>query len=392
MDIDVDLTSDINDGSLDAGITPASPAPVGTVPAHGTDAVHQNAQAGGQHGNHAQPKPSGERPASLRDQLSAAFKGEDGQPTDQQNAQPRGPDGKFAPKEPGQQPGTEAQPGQQPGTEQQGQQPAAVQAPQGIDPAVFAALPAETQQHVARTMAAVEEQAARYRGYEQLEQVIGQRRQAWAMQGMSEATAVNQLLALSDFAGRDPAQFVQWFSGQHGIDLAALADQGGGDDEYIDPAVQELRQQVADLTGTITSMTQGQQAAQHKNLVDFTAQFATEAGEDGQPLRPYFAELGNGIVPFIQQVKAENPSASHKDVLSEAYERACWANPQVRQKLLAAQDAQRLAEQRERAGRAQHAGSSVTGQAPAAGSTQPKDIGSGSVRDTIRAAMVQHSV
>jgi hypothetical protein len=79
-------------------------------------------------------------------------------------------------------------------------------------------------------------------------------------------------------------------------------------------------------------MTQGQQAAQHQSLVDFTAQFAAETGTDNQPLRPHFAELGNGIVPFIAQVKAENPSASHKDVLSEAYERACWANPQVRGK------------------------------------------------------------
>jgi hypothetical protein len=37
------------------------------------------------------------------------------------------------------------------------------------------------------------------------------------------------------------------------------------------------------------------------------------------------------------------------------------------------------------------AGSSITGQAPAAGSTQSKDIGSGSVRDTLRAAISQHS-
>jgi hypothetical protein len=56
-------------------------------------------------------------------------------------------------------------------------------------------------------MASVEEQAARFRGYEGLEQVIGARRQAWAMQGMSEGQAVNQLLALSDFAGQNPAEF-----------------------------------------------------------------------------------------------------------------------------------------------------------------------------------------
>jgi hypothetical protein len=376
---DIDLTSDLASGDFDAGnvgTVAHVEAPAGTVPAHGTDTVPQNAA---ERTGTKPAAPAGDKPASLRDQLSSAFK--------QDRGDGRTATGQFAPKA-GDPPAAA-----QPGTEQQGQQPAAVQAPQGIDPAVFAALPAETQDTLARTMATVEQQATRFRGYEQLEQVIGGRREAWAMQGMSEAQAVHQLVALSDFAGRDPAQFVQWFAGQHGIDLAAMAAGDGGDtDEYIDPAVQELRQQVADLTGTLTSMTQGQQQAQHQSLVDFTAQFASEVGTDNQPLRPHFAELGGGIVPYIQQVKQENPSASHKEVLEQAYERACWANPQVRAKMLAAQEASRLAEQRMIAARAQHAGSSVTGQAPTAASMQPKDMGSGSVRDTLRAAIAQHTV
>jgi hypothetical protein len=384
MDVDVDLTADISNGDLDSGITPAVQAPPGTIPAHGTDSVNPNTIER----DTQQRQPAKDKPASLRDQLSAAFKGPDGQPTDQAaapNAQDRGDGrtatGQFAPKA-----------GDvQPGTEQPGQQPAAVQAPQGVDPAVFAALPPEMQQQVARTVASVEEQAARFRGYEGLEQVIGTRRQAWAMQGMSEAQAVNQLLALSDFAGQNPAEFVRWFSGQHGIDLTALNEAGGGDDQYIDPAVQELRQQVADLTGHITGQQQQQQAAQHQSLVNLTAQFAAETGTDGQPLRPYFAELGGGVLPYIQQVRAENPAASPTEVLAAAYDRACWATPSVRTRMLAAQEATRLAEQRAAAVAARNAGSSIHGQAPSAGSTQPKDIGSGSVRDTLRAAISQHS-
>jgi hypothetical protein len=380
----VDLTSDLSSGDFDAGnagTVAHVPAAPGTAPAHGSDVVQQNNQPAR---TDTQTRQDGDKPLSLRDQLTAQFKGGEAAPAAEDRGDGRTATGQFAPK--AGEPGAEAQPV----TEQPGQQPAAVQAPQGIDPAVFASLPAETQADLARTMAGVEQQAERYRGYEQLETVIGARRQAWAMQGMSEAQAVNQLLALSDFAGQSPADFIGWFAGQHGIDLTALAE-GGGSDEYIDPAVQELRQQVEQLTGTITNMTQGQQAAQHQSLVDFTTQFASETGTDGTLLRPHLAELGTGILPYINQVKQENPSASHKDVLTEAYERACWANPQVRQKLLAAQDAQRLAGQREHAARAAHAGSSVTGQAPAPGSTQPKDIGSGSVRDTLRAAIAAHT-
>lgn len=381
----IDLTSDIENGDLDSGIAAAAPAPAGTQPAQGGDAVRVNQR---------EPKPAAvavvkdtDKPVTVRDQLTAAFRAENGTPTDQAAAASadgtdrgdgRTANGQFAPK-----------PGEAP-TDQQSQ-PAAVQAPQGFDATQFAALPAEMQQQVARTMASVEERAARYSGYDALEQVIGPRRQAWAINGVSEAQAVNQLIALSDFAGKSPPDFVRWFAGQHGIDLTALADEGG--DEFVDPAVQELRQQVSELTGQLTSMTRGQQQAQHTSLVQLTERWGAEAGEGGQPLRPYFAELaGAGAIPaYIMQVKAERPNASPTELLAEAYERACWGTPTVRTKLLAAQEAERLSERRVAAVRAEAAGSSITGEAPAPGSTQAKDIGSGSVRDTLRAAIAQHS-
>jgi hypothetical protein len=126
--------------------------------------------------------------------------------------------------------------------------------------------------------------------------------------------------------------------------------------------------------------------------VNEIVQFAAEAGTDNAPLRPHFAELGAGVIPYIQQVMAENPALSRRDVLAEAYERACWGTPSVRAKLLATQEATRLAEQRATAARAVAAGGSVNGSAPHEGSAAPRDIGNGSVRDTLRAAIAQHSV
>lgn len=383
--MDIDLTSDIADGSLDAGqqgTVPAAPPPAGTVPAQGADATHQNAV---ERTTDTQTKP--QKGTSLRDQLSNAFKGEkpaDAAPAATDRGDGRTADGKFAPKTP---------PADTQAADQSGQPPAAVQAPQGMDPQVFNSLPPEAQQHVASAMARVEQQAAQYQRYDQLETVIGPRRQAWAINGVSEAQAVNQLLALSDFAGQSPPDFIQWFAGQHGIDLSALAQQATASDQYIDPVVQELREQVNQLTGQLTHITTGQQQAQHNSLVEITAQFASEMGEDGKtPLRPHFAELGSGILPYINQVKAEQPHASPREVLSEAYDRACWATPSVRAKVLASQEASRLAEQRANAARAAAAGSSVVGQAPAPGSTAPKVQGNGTVRDHLRAAIQQHSV
>src|SRR4051812_37949321 len=93
----VDIVSDITSGDLDAGsagTVASTPAPAGTVPANGADTVHVNATE----------RNDAPKPASLREQLSSAFKGTDGQPTDQANSdnnngQPRAPDGKFAPKD-----------------------------------------------------------------------------------------------------------------------------------------------------------------------------------------------------------------------------------------------------------------------------------------------------
>jgi hypothetical protein len=375
---DVDLVSDINTGELDGT---AAPAPAGTVPAQGADAVPASAA----------PAKTEEKPSSLRDQLTAAFKDKDGDPTSQGDAtsaeRPRDPaTGQFIPT-PAEVEAAAATAAAATGTGD------AIQPPASLTPAEatqFATLPVEMQQLVARNMAVVENAAQRFAGYEGIERVIGERRQAWAMNGMSEAQAINQVFAISDFATRAPADFIRWFAGTQQVDLFALAEQGGDADD-IDPVVQELRQQVHDLSSQVNGFTTGQQAAQHNAVVNDVQAFGAEAGTDGKPLRPYFAELGQGLLPYIAAVKAEMPNGSHKEVLAEAYDRACWGTPSVRAKLVAAQEAARLEERRTEAARAKAAGVSVSGQAPAPGSTVPKDIGDGSVRDTLRAAIAQHS-
>lgn len=375
----IDLVSDITAGELDGGA--AAPAPAGQVPAQGADAVPASAA----------PAKTEDKPSSLRDQLSAAFKDKSGDPTaqgDAANAGERARDpatGQFVPTQAEQDAVAAAT--AQPGTD-------AIQPPASFTPAEatqFATLPVEMQQLVARNMAIVENAAQRFAGYEGVEQVLGQRREAWAMNGMSEGQALNQVFAISDFATRAPADFIRWFAGTQQIDLNALAEQSGDYDNDIDPVVQELRQQVHELTSQVNGFTTGQQAAQHHAIVDEVRAFGAEMGTDSKPLRPYFAELGQGLLPYIAAVKAESPHKSHKDVLLEAYDRACWGTPSVRAKLVAAQEATRLEAQRTEAARAKAAGSSVNGQAPAPGSTVPKDIGNGSVRDTLRAAIAQHS-
>jgi hypothetical protein len=151
---DVDLVSDINTGELDGT---AAPAPAGTVPAQGADAVPASAA----------PAKTEEKPSSLRDQLTAAFKDKDGDPTSQGDAtsaeRPRDPaTGQFIPT-PAEVEAAAATAAAATGTGD------AIQPPASLTPAEatqFATLPVEMQQLVARTYGGCGKAAARYAGYE----------------------------------------------------------------------------------------------------------------------------------------------------------------------------------------------------------------------------------
>lgn len=362
----VDITSDLGDNNIPNNGAPV--APPGTRIA-GTEPAAVPAVAAP-----ADVPPVNQR--SIRETLTAAFADKAGAPAAQEGAQVRDPvTGQFAPA--------------QAAAPAEGALPAAAAATQAFQPPAsmspqeaqqFASLPAEMQQYVARTMERVETNAVRYREYDALEQIIGPRRNPWAMSGMQPVQAVNQLFALSDFAGQNPPEFIQWFAGQHGIDLEALA-QGVPD---IDPHLQALQNQVGQLTTQLQGMTQGQQQAAHDQVVNEITAFGAEVGGDGKLLRPYFDELGRDVLPFIQAIKAENPNMPNRDVLNAAYDRACWGNPVVRAKMQSAADTERLAGQRETAMRAQAAGSSVVG-APLSGTSVPNNAGDGSVRGILAA-------
>lgn len=384
MAVEPDFISDLIDGTEDT-----ISANTGNLdPNRGTDDVRTDTQD--IPANHsrtvAEPKADGEqKQLSLREQISSSLKGSKETPAAaQQDGGPaRNPDGTFAPK-------VAVEPVVQPEAQAPAAQP--VPTPRGLsaqDAEVFAKLPAELQQSVARTMESLDQRGQRYAEYDQLEQVIGQRRQAWAINGATPAQAVNQLLALSDFATRSPKEFVTWFAQNNNVDLEEVL-YGAPD---VDPAYAQLQQQVQTLQQQLGGMTQQQQQAQHQNTVNEIIAFAEEKDASGNLVRPYFNELGDTVLPFIQMVQQQNPQMSRPQVLQEAYDRATWGNPTVRVKMQqaaqAAQEAARIQEQQAKAAKARAAGVSVPNGVPTA---EPAALnGSRSLRDTIRAAMAEHS-
>lgn len=384
----MDIVSDLNDGTADHTIS----AHEGSTSALGADAVSVNNQ---QPREAIQPQakkvgdvtdPDAPKALSLRDQISSALKGETDTPlaATQDGGPARNPDGTFAPKP--------AAAGEPPVLTDPAAAPTTVAAPQGIDPAQFASLPAETQAFLARTMEDVTTQQQRVAWLSPLEQVISPERiNAWAMNGgMQPAQAVHQLLALSDFAGRDPAGFIKYMAQENGVDLEELV-LGMDPDEAVDPKYKALEDKINELQGFAQGQTQQQQQAAHERTVDEVIAFASEKGQDGSTLlRPYFEQLGPAIQPYISMVKAQNPNWPHSQVLQEAYDRACWGTPAIRSKMqeaaATAGDAERLRAEAARAESARAASASVRSGVPTSPSAAPNDPAR-TLRETIRASM-----
>lgn len=234
---------------------------------------------------------------------------------------------------------------------------------------------------------------------DRLEQVLGPRRDEIARRGLDEATAVNQLFALAEWAEKNPADYMKWFAQATKVDLAqfgaAPTSDDDDDDAYTDPTVAALKQQVSDLTrqigeiggGIQQSQAQRSEAEQAHRMAQATQQleaFATAADEKGQPKHPYFDQVMQDMIGMVQVEKSRDPNAAID--LEAMYRKAVWANDETRAKQLAAEksasdrEAERV--RREKARAAQQAGSSVTGSP--AGSTAPR--AEGSVRELLESA------
>lgn len=376
-----DFVSDLN--NLPEGVVTAN---AGAMETHrGSDDVMQVARTDKEPEVVGTDAPA-EKTLSLREQLSQALKGDATPPASQlDGGAVRNADGTFAPKiETPADPNAPA--AAAPGPVQYPWQ-AGANVP-GLTPEAFAALPAETQQHVARTMETLTQQAAQYAAYGQIEQVIAPRRQGWALAGVSEGQVINQLFALSDFAEKDPAGFIQYFASERNLDLEEIAF---GTDP-VDPTVAAQNERIRELETQLNGFTAQQQRTAHENVVNEIVQFADEKGADGKTLlRPYFAELGQSVLPFIQQSFAANPNRPRAEILAEGYEAACWANPAIRTKLLEAQaaaaEAKRIKDQTEAASRARTAGVSLSSGTPGEGAQKTNGASSGSLRDDIRASL-----
>lgn len=187
------------------------------------------------------------------------------------------------------------------------------------------------------------QEAARYKQYEPLETVLAPRRQQWAQEGMSPEQALQQLLALSDYASSDPRGFVQWFAQQRGISLT----QPQAEPLQQPEGSPDLAPHLAPIVQDIQSIKQQLQLKEQQAALAVVSAFAQD------PAHPHFAAVEPDMLAMIPAVRQAHPDISQPEVLKKAYDQAIWANPAVREQLLAAQRAAQEAERKAAEGKRQ---------------------------------------
>lgn len=124
---------------------------------------------------------------------------------------------------------------------------------------------------------------------------------------------------------------------QYGVDLGLQPQQQPVQGQppqqtFQDPRVDQLLQH-------LQTQEQQRQQQEQQALENTVTQWMEAKDEAGNPKYPYLGDVMNDMAVIVPQIRQSSPSLSHEQVLQSAYERAIWANPDVRPLLLQAQAA-----------------------------------------------------
>ena len=158
----------------------------------------------------------------------------------------------------------------------------------------------------------------------------------WHRMGTSERQEdkFHLLVGLTQRMGLDPARIFSALSNSQPNPM------GLSPEDLKDPAVKfiadhlgKTTNEIQALKGELQQREQREQQARaewgYRNARSGIDGFADEKSKDGRPLRPHF----DAVLPFLIDMFKANPNRD----LAEAYDTACWAHPEVRKQLLAAE-------------------------------------------------------
>lgn len=208
-----------------------------------------------------------------------------------------------------------------------------------------------------------------------------ERLQALALEQKTPAQATAGLWAWNDYLETNPHEAVLEIMDRYEMTPEDLYNYRMGtpapQQPPHDPRVDQL----------LADQAQAQEAIQKQQLKAQLDAFGSEA-QNGKALRPYWNEVKPYIQANLPLVYAENPEYTDYEALHAAYERACYANPQVRTKLVQTNNQVKFSD--EKTQRAKEAASASISGSSSQSAEQPKTAKT--VRDALKMAAAQHGL
>ena len=290
-----------------------------------------------------------EAPADdLRATLSAAFEAapdtdasaEDTAPsTDDADSPSRDASGRFAPKtQAAEAPEATAAPEttDQPATEAKAEpaSPQTIEPPKSwsaADKATWATIPPAARDIIARREEQVargfQQKAEESRAYEPLINALTPHANRLQSQGRHPAEVISQLLDTQARFEANPAEGVKWLAQAYGVDLSKLAappSQGAGAGEWVDPQIAAIDQRLSQYERHVQTLAQQQEQERAAMAQDAAAREVASVEQD------------TAKFPHFQAVREEMSRLVLAGVttdLADAYERAVWTNPAIRERI-----------------------------------------------------------
>ncbi len=146
-------------------------------------------------------------------------------------------------------------------------------------------------------------------------------KQQLELAGRTPAQVTQQLLAAQRMLETNPVEGLKWLAQSYKVDLSTLIPKQ--EDEYTDPTVLALKQELNQLK---SQLQQREQAVQSQNAAEVQrviTEFQSAKHADGTPKYPAFEQLKPLMGPLVAQGKT----------LEEAYELTSYTLPEVRERI-----------------------------------------------------------
>lgn len=272
---------------------------------------------------------------------------------------------------------------------------AAPEAPAGTEQAVrpppgwsvaskaeFDKLPAHVKADIAKREVEVNQGLAKLAEYKPIERFSQMARQGGTTleKALESYTGIEQMLRsdlvkgmgqIAQNLGVHPVEMAQKILAAYGQQPNQTGQQPAA---QITPDVQALlQQQLVPLQRTVQQLTAEKQAQTQAQINSAIDRFFAD------PANKYAENLSDDMVPLINQRRQQVPGEPYEEVLKWAYERAAWANPEVRPFLVNAELEAKTAKAKQAADQARAAAKSITG-SPAYGTSVSAEAPSDDLR------------